>query len=101
MNTLPIWTKNEFKVEMENAKKNGRIFIIESDIVYDVTEFVANNKHPGGKSIIIQRNGKDVTNDFNGNIYNHTNAARNLMSHMRIARYYDGEHDDIKKPTKM
>ena len=89
INTLPIWTMSEFNAEYENAKKNHKIYIIVANIVYDVTQFVASNKHPGGKSIIIQRNGKNVTKDFNGNIYNHTNAARNLMSHWRIARIHN------------
>ena len=89
LSTLPIWTKDELKLEFENAKRNKRIYIVIDNIVHDVTTFLASNKHPGGKSIVIQRNGKDVTQDFNGVVYNHTNAARNLMSHMRIARIYE------------
>eukprot|EP01084_Bolivina_argentea_P309969 536226_1 len=85
IDTLPIWTKEEFEKENKNGK-GKRILIIVSDIVYDCTDFVKNNKHPGGRSIIIQRKGKDVTQDFNGTVYNHTNAARNLMSHLRIAK---------------
>eukprot|EP01083_Nonionella_stella_P061646 160591_1 len=85
LNTLPTWTDNQFKLKMKDAKRNGRILVIESNIVHDVTEFVASKKHPGGKSIIVQRNGKCITDDFNGNVYNHSTAARNLMSHWRIA----------------
>eukprot|EP01083_Nonionella_stella_P307729 1082784_1 len=79
VNVLPIWTKNECKLNMRNAEENGKIFIVENGIIYDVTEFVASNKHPGGKSLIIQRKGKDVTQDFNGRINNHSNAARTLL----------------------
>ena len=86
--TLPIWTKDELKLEIENAKRNKKVYIIIDNIVHDVTSFLSNNKHPGGKSVVIQRNGKDVSKDFNGDVYNHTNAARNLMSHMRIARIH-------------
>eukprot|EP01083_Nonionella_stella_P086854 241486_1 len=88
INTLPIWTKEECEKEMINAKKNKKIYIQMANIIYDATDFVISGKHPGGKAMIIGRNGKDVTDEFNGNIYNHTNAARNLMSHMRIARIY-------------
>jgi stearoyl-CoA desaturase (delta-9 desaturase) len=89
INTLPIWTQNEREEEMINAKKNGKIYVQLLNIIYDVTDWVASTKHPGGKAIIIQRNGKNITNDFNGNVYNHTNAARNILSHMQIARVYE------------
>eukprot|EP01083_Nonionella_stella_P182067 654033_1 len=85
--SLPMWTKHQFELETNKAKKNSRILIIASGIVYDATQFV--DRHPGGEAIITQRHGNDVTKDFNGNVYNHTNAARNLMSHLRIARIKD------------
>ena len=54
--------------------------------VHDVTSFVEQNKHPGGKQMLYSMNCCDCTKQFNGYVYNHTNAARNLMSHMRIAK---------------
>ena len=80
---LPVWNNSRLEYEI---KHNKRIIIIISEIAHDVTDFVGENKHPGGKKILCQRNGKDATKEFNGAIYNHTNAARNLMSHMRVAK---------------
>jgi len=83
ISTLPNWNI----LDIQKKIKQGNILIIIENIIHDVTQFLKDNKHPGGKKIIIERNGKDVTKDFNGDVYNHTNAARNLMSHMRVALY--------------
>jgi len=85
---LPVW--NDAQV-LNEIKNNHRILIIIQKIVHDVTDFVRENKHPGGKKILIAHNGVDSTLDFNGNVYNHTNAARNLMSHFRVAKYVDND----------
>jgi len=34
---------------------------------------------------------KDVGHLFDGGLYNHTNAARNMMSHMRIGKTVEFE----------
>jgi stearoyl-CoA desaturase (delta-9 desaturase) len=80
---LPPWNWEKIQAEV---KDHGRILIVVKKVVLDVKDFLMQNKHPGGKKIIIDRNGKDCTKEFNGGVYNHTNAARNLMSHMRVAR---------------
>jgi len=82
---LPVWNDDD----VQKAKAAGKIVLIMAGIVHDVTEFVKDNRHPGGRKVMIERNGKDVTSDCNGGVYNHTNAARNLMSHMRVAVFRD------------
>ena len=57
--------------------------MIISGIVYDVTDFM--DDHPGGKGFLKVSVGRDVTASFNGGVYNHANAARNLMTSMRYA----------------
>jgi stearoyl-CoA desaturase (delta-9 desaturase) len=42
--------------------------------------------HPGGKGFLRASVGRDVTASFNGGVYDHANAARNLMQSMRYAR---------------
>ena len=80
---LPAWDKKYIQTYIKNT--NNSIVIL-NNIVCDVTDFLNNNKHPGGINIIKLRNGKDVTQAFNGDVYNHSNAARNLVSHMPIAK---------------
>lgn len=86
VDSLPLWTRSEWERQAECAKKERRVLVLERGVVYDVTRFLAEGQHPGGKLIVAQRHGQDVTEEFNGAVYNHTNAARNLMSHFRIAR---------------
>lgn len=83
IDSLPKWTRSQF--ETYSKKGRGRILVAEQGVVYDVTAFVREGRHPGGKAVIVGRNGKDVTKEFNGAVYNHTNAARNLMAQWRVA----------------
>jgi stearoyl-CoA desaturase (Delta-9 desaturase) len=62
---------------------NGRCLIAIAGIVYDVIDFAAH--HPGGNAVIRGGIGKDATAMFNGGIYNHSNAANNLLSTMRVS----------------
>ena len=39
--TLPVWTHSEWLDEAESAKKQRRVLVAESGIVYDVTAFLA------------------------------------------------------------
>jgi stearoyl-CoA desaturase (delta-9 desaturase) len=61
---------------------NGEALIAVAGVIHDVTDFIKD--HPGGKAMIGSAIGKDATAIFNGGVYNHTNAAHNLLSTMRI-----------------
>jgi stearoyl-CoA desaturase (delta-9 desaturase) len=85
--SLPIenWKSIEKRVQ------NGAKLIVIDGIVHDVAEFMKN--HPGGMKIISDRIGKDTTIAFNGGIYRHTKAARNLAAMYRVARLPADEMD--------
>ncbi|CAG8548898.1 6118_t:CDS:2 [Acaulospora morrowiae] len=99
LNQLPIYTYEElthmFKSDEENAKKNNWICI--EGIIHDVTGFMED--HPGGKLLLATALGKDMTTAFNGGIYDHSNAARNLMSTLRIG-VIAGGGEVISRKTK-
>ncbi|KAJ3006583.1 UNVERIFIED_CONTAM: hypothetical protein HDU68_003991 [Siphonaria sp. JEL0065] len=78
---LPSLTVYEVKQEIE---RTGKQLLIISGVVYDVTKFI--DDHPGGKGFMKAAIGRDVTSSFNGEVYDHANAARNLMASMRYAR---------------
>lgn len=62
--------------------KNGRAVIAIGGIVHDVDDFI--NHHPGGKTLVSSAIGKDATAMFNGGMYDHSNAAHNLLATMRV-----------------
>ncbi|KAK5240873.1 stearoyl-CoA 9-desaturase [Cryomyces antarcticus] len=75
--------------------KNGRGLIAVAGVVHDVTDFIKD--HPGGKAMIKSGLGKDATAIFNGGVYNHSNAAHNLLSTMRVGVIRGGCEVEIWK----
>ncbi|KAH7031836.1 hypothetical protein B0J12DRAFT_768085 [Macrophomina phaseolina] len=63
--------------------RQGRRLIAIAGIVHDITEFI--NEHPGGAALIRSGIGKDATAIFNGGVYDHSNAAHNALSTLRVA----------------
>ncbi|OGM49817.1 stearic acid desaturase (SdeA) [Aspergillus bombycis] len=71
----------EWDTYVKEVKNGARLLVIEG-VVHDVTEFMA--VHPGGRAILAANIGKDATGLFLGKVYNHSNAANNLLSTMRV-----------------
>lgn len=86
--TLPVYTSAQVK---ERCLEGSELLVIDG-VVYDVHEF--KKIHPGGEKLIINYIGKDASIAFNGVVYEHSNAARNLMSHFRIGKV-DSQMDSI------
>ncbi|KAI0372080.1 delta 9-fatty acid desaturase protein [Pilatotrama ljubarskyi] len=74
---LPVVTWEEFQ---EESKK--RTLVLVSGFIHDVTSFV--NEHPGGQRLLTANTGKDMTTAFFGGVYDHSHAAHNLLSMMRV-----------------
>lgn len=79
---LPVFSPEEFKALSLNSK--NRYLVVVSGIIHDVTPFAQD--HPGGLSLIRASHGKDATTAFNGAVYQHSNAAHNLLATMRIGK---------------
>ncbi|CAH7674394.1 hypothetical protein BY996DRAFT_4576036 [Phakopsora pachyrhizi] len=93
-NDLPILTWEEY-VEEAN-KKDGRSLIVIGGFIHDVTDFI--DEHPGGRALIKTRLGKDATTAFHGGIYDHSNAAHNLLAMFRVGVIEGGyEVEHLKK----
>src|SRR6201996_1244262 len=88
---LPVMEWDDY-VDQAN---NGRSLVAIAGVVHDVTDFV--NDHPGGKAMIRSGIGKDATAMFNGGVYNHSNAAHNLLSTMRVGVIRGGMEVEIWK----
>lgn len=89
---LPVLSWDEY-VDMSNT--NGKALVAIAGVIHDVSSFI--NEHPGGKAMIMSGVGKDATAMFNGGIYNHSNAAHNLLGTMRVGIIRGGGEVDIWK----
>ncbi|KAJ1863980.1 stearoyl-CoA 9-desaturase [Coemansia sp. RSA 2703] len=79
---LPVYTEQEF---LDQVKVYNKQWMVIEGYIYDVKSFM--NDHPGGKALLKGGVGKDMTEAFNGGVYQHHNAARNLMNtSLRIGR---------------
>jgi len=78
---LPTYTWEEIKARQETT---GELWMVIGGAVHDVTKWV--NDHPGGPGFIRSFVGKDCTKQFNGAVYNHSNAGRNLLATLRVGR---------------
>jgi stearoyl-CoA desaturase (delta-9 desaturase) len=86
--------------EIKDSVKEGNKLVIINEVVYDMklevesgTGVTHRNKstvwydlHPGGTKILDIYAGKDATNAFLGEVYKHSNAAHNVLAHLKIAR---------------
>jgi len=79
----------------EQATTEGRALVAIAGVVHDVSGFIRD--HPGGKALISSGVGKDATAMFNGGVYNHSNAAHNLLSTMRVGVIRGGMEVEIWK----
>ncbi|KIM85791.1 hypothetical protein PILCRDRAFT_96315 [Piloderma croceum F 1598] len=70
----------------EQAKT--RPLIVVAGFIHDVSDFL--DEHPGGRHLLVKNIGKDATTAFFGGIYNHSNAAHNLLSMKRVGVLHGG-----------
>jgi stearoyl-CoA desaturase (delta-9 desaturase) len=86
------------KVDQKRAKLDWGISISKLPVFHDVAPFI--REHPGGKALILSAVGKDATAIFNGGVYQHSNAAHNLLSTMRVGIVHGGGEVEIWKKTR-
>ncbi|KAH7113387.1 hypothetical protein EDB81DRAFT_921885 [Dactylonectria macrodidyma] len=88
---LPVVHWDDFVAD----SKNGKALIAIAGVIHNVPDFIKD--HPGGKALISSAIGKDATAIFNGGVYNHSNAAHNLLSTMRVGVLRGGCEVEIWK----
>ncbi|KAL5508568.1 OLE1_2 [Sanghuangporus vaninii] len=80
---LPVISWESFKEESRT-----RSLVLVAGFIHDVSEFV--DRHPGGRELLEKSFGTDCTASFFGGVYEHSNAAHNLLSTMRVGALYGG-----------
>ncbi|KAJ5089225.1 hypothetical protein N7532_007909 [Penicillium argentinense] len=86
---LPVVSWDDFVADAQS----GKTLVAIAGVIHDVTDFI--KEHPGGKALISSGIGKDATALFNGGVYNHSNAAHNLLSTMRVGVIRGGGEVEI------
>jgi stearoyl-CoA desaturase (delta-9 desaturase) len=86
---LPVFSWDDFVADSQS----GKALVAIAGVIHDVTDFI--QEHPGGKALISSGIGKDATALFNGGIYQHSNAAHNLLSTMRVGVIRGGGEVEI------
>jgi len=76
-NDLAVINWESFLVE---SKK--RPLIVIAGFIHDVADFF--DEHPGGRHFLTRYIGKDATTAFFGGVYDHSNAAHNLLAMKRV-----------------
>ncbi|TCD65356.1 hypothetical protein EIP91_002754 [Steccherinum ochraceum] len=97
----PIESKHLPVVDWETFQKQAETtpLILISGFIHDATGF--EQKHPGGRTILMQHVGKDATAAFSGGVYDHSNAAFNLLAMMRVGVLEGGvEHIKFITPAE-
>ncbi|KZT41980.1 delta9-fatty acid desaturase [Sistotremastrum suecicum HHB10207 ss-3] len=89
---LPIVDWETFQRESKE-----RHLIVVSGFIHDIADFVEN--HPGGRALIVSQIGKDATAAFFGGVYDHSNAAHNLLSMRRVGVLHGGVEIAKIEPT--
>ncbi|KIJ44934.1 hypothetical protein M422DRAFT_251555 [Sphaerobolus stellatus SS14] len=90
---LPVVDWEKFQEE-----STTRPLVLIAGFIHDVSSFM--DEHPGGRYMLAGNMGKDVTTSFFGGVYNHSNAAHNIMSILRVGVFKGGvQHvDEIIPP---
>lgn len=87
---LPLMEWDDF---VEGSKTKALIAV--AGLVHDVSDFI--DEHPGGRALINSGIGKDATAMWNGGVYYHSNAARNLLAKYRVGILRGGGEVEIWK----
>ncbi|THH01751.1 hypothetical protein EW026_g991 [Hermanssonia centrifuga] len=80
---LPIISWESYQ---EQSKERSLVLV--SGFIHDVNDFV--DQHPGGQGILQAYIGRDATPAFFGGVYDHSNAAHNLLASMRVGALHGG-----------
>ncbi|EJD00826.1 delta 9-fatty acid desaturase protein [Fomitiporia mediterranea MF3/22] len=80
---LPVISWETFKEESRT-----RPLVLVAGFIHDVSGFI--DRHPGGRELLEKALGTDATPSFFGGVYEHSHAAHNLLSTMRVGVLHGG-----------
>jgi stearoyl-CoA desaturase (Delta-9 desaturase) len=75
---LPFLASGMLTWAQVQRESQDRTLLLVSGYIHDATSFV--DQHPGGRGLIKQNSGKDMSAAFFGGVYAHSNAAHNVRA---------------------
>ncbi|KAF8321746.1 delta9-fatty acid desaturase [Clavulina sp. PMI_390] len=87
---MPVITWDAFQKESKE-----RPLILVAGFIHDVSAFL--DEHPGGRHLLTKNVGRDATTAFHGGVYDHSNAAHNLLAMMRVGVLSGGLETESEK----
>lgn len=88
--SMPVITWDAFQEESKS-----RPLILVAGFIHDVSSFL--DEHPGGRHLLTKNIGRDATTAFHGGVYDHSNAAHNLLAMMRVGVLSGGLETESEK----
>ena len=95
LSELPVMEWDDFR---NSVTTKDSALVAVGGVIHNVAPFIL--EHPGGKALISSGIGKDATAMFNGGVYEHSNAAHNILSTMRVGILRGGQEVEIWKREK-
>jgi stearoyl-CoA desaturase (delta-9 desaturase) len=92
---LPVVEWDDFQTQCTSG---DRQLVAIAGVIHDVKAFV--EEHPGGRTLIKSAIGKDATALFNGGVYEHSNAAHNMLATMRVGVLRGGQEVEVWKTQR-
>jgi len=83
LDELPELTIEQF---FNKCDKDNEQLILIDGVVHDISTFAS--QHPGGEMLIRSGVGKDMSKEFGGKVYDHSNAAHNLLATLRVGKIF-------------
>jgi len=87
---MPVITWDSFQEQSKD-----RPLVLVSGFIHDVSAFL--DEHPGGRHLLTKNIGRDATTAFHGGVYDHSNAAHNLLAMMRVGVLHGGLEQESEK----
>ncbi|KAH7097677.1 cytochrome b5-like heme/steroid binding domain-containing protein, partial [Auriculariales sp. MPI-PUGE-AT-0066] len=95
-NDLPVVSWSDYQEQAQNKP-----LVVVAGFIHEVAEFL--DEHPGGRHMIAKYVGKDATAAFFGGVYDHSNAAHNMLAMMRVGVLRGGlelESESVIPPSQ-